>query len=223
MQEFNTLRVSIGTIRNRKGLTKNIPRAKTYERKDGSSEVKNYIQTVYVKNQPKVYEYKALRKNMRELLRKVSNDAVLKMVEILLENDELEQLIKDSDKKEVESELEDKTTTVDMEEEDAIVEPDSVVVVDLSNVVESEVVESEVVESEVDVMASPSGSDTEPKKEVKKRTIKRTVRQELNDFKKKQEGEDVPVKKKPIKKPIKKVSMPLKKGERKKQEEEKKE
>lgn len=190
MEEFNALRVSIGTIRNRKSLTKNIPRAKTYERKDGSSEVKNYIQTVYVKNQPKVYEYKALRKNMRELLRKVSNDAVLKMVEILLENDELEQLIKDN---------QDKTTTVDMVEQDAIVEPNSVVVDDVSNVVESDVVES------------PSGSDKEKeteetKKEVKKRSIKKTIRQQLKDFKKnqQQEGENVSVKKKAIKKPIKK-------------------
>ena len=218
MQEFNTLRVSIGTIRNRKGLTKNIPRAKTYERKDGSSEVKNYIQTVYVKNQPKIYEYKALRKNMRELLRKVSNDAVLKMVEILLDNDELEQLIKDGDKPE-----EDKTATVDMKEPEAVIEPDAVVVVDVSNVIKSELV-NELVDSER--LESPSESEKEreeEKKEVKKRTIKRTVRQELNDFKKKQEGENIPVKKKPIKKPVKKVSMPLKKGERKKQEEEKKE
>ena len=128
MNEYDKLSSTYSTISSRTPTTKNISRAKTYERKDGSSEIKSYIQQIVVQNQPKQYEYKALRKNMRELIRTIDNHTLYKVVDAVLSSDEVKSsLVVDKDNTTFDL-INQKTTTVDMEEEDAIVEPTSVVV-----------------------------------------------------------------------------------------------
>jgi soluble cytochrome b562 len=197
MNEYEKLSSTYSTIENRKPTTKNISRAKTYERKDGSSEIKSYIQQIVVQNQPKQYEYKNLRKNMRELIRTIDNITLYKVVDAVLNSDEVKSsLVVDTNTN--------TTTTIDMEEEDAIIEPTSIVVGEAQlvshNVLESPSDSSD--KEEVPVLL-PVLLPNKPVENLKKK---------INRVKKATATADkVKEKKKAFKKPVK---MPPKKGEK---------
>lgn len=86
MQELlETLEQHIRTIESRKPMEKKLSRAKIINRKDGTSDIRTYYQTIIIQNKPRKSDYVKLRKIVTRIVKSSDNIDILNIAKYIIE------------------------------------------------------------------------------------------------------------------------------------------